>query len=95
MIILWLVAAEHDLEALTDYLTEDNPKTGLEIFNKIRQSVEKLKAYPFLGREGRVERTRELVIPNLPYIVVYSLTKNIRILAILHTSRKWPDYFDK
>jgi len=94
MIILWLVSAEHDLEALTEYITEDNPKTALQIFNKIRLSTEKLRSYPFLGREGRVERTRELTIPNLPFIVVYSITKEIRILAVFHTSRKWPNDFD-
>ena len=93
MKVLWLATAERDLGALTDYIAEDNPQTALQIFNTIRQSVEKLKTYPSLGREGRIERTRELVIPHLPYIVVYTITKEIRILAVLHTSRKWPDEF--
>ena len=94
MTILWLVSAEHDLEALVDYIAEDNPNTALQIFIKIRLSVEKLKVHPYLGREGRVKQTRELVLPNLPYIVVYSVTKGVRILALLHTSRKWPKEFD-
>jgi toxin ParE1/3/4 len=94
MTILWLVSAEHDLEAFTDYIAEDKSSTALEIFINIRLSVVKLKVHPYLGREGRVKQTRELVIPNLPYIVVYSVTKDIRILAVLHTSRKWPKEFD-
>ena len=94
MTILWLVSAEHDLEALTDYIAEDNPNTALQIFNKIRFSVEKLKIHPYLGRDGRVKHTRELIIPNLPFIVVYSISKEIRILAVFHTSRKWPKEFD-
>jgi addiction module RelE/StbE family toxin len=93
MIILWLSTAQRDLEALTDYIAEDSPQTALQIFNTIRRSVEKLKAYPQLGREGRVEKTRELIVPHLPYVIVYVITKEIRILAVLHTSRKWPDEF--
>lgn len=93
MKILWLSVAEDDLVALTDYTAEDNPKTALEIFYTIRSSVEKLASFPYAGREGRVKRTRELVIPNLPYIIVYTIVSEIRILAIFHTSRKWPTYF--
>ncbi len=93
MIILWLTSAQRDLEALTDYISEDNPSSALDVFNTIKKSIEKLKAYPFVGREGRVEMTRELIVPRLPYIVVYSVTKDIRILAVLHASRKWPSEF--
>ena len=93
MKILWLSAAEDDLVALTDYIAEDNPKTALEIFYTIRHTVEKLALYPYAGREGRVKRTRELVIPHLPYIIVYAVVSKIRILAIFHTSRKWPAIF--
>ena len=94
MTIRWLIAAERDLVDLSEYIVEDNPRTALQIFNKIRLSVEKLRTHPYLGREGRVKRTRELVIPNLPFIVVYSIANEIRILAVLHTSRKWPNEFD-
>ena len=93
MNILWLATAERDLNALVDYIATDNSKVALHIFATIRRTVEKLKTYPFLGREGRVERTRELVVPNLPFIVVYVVAREIRILAVLHTSRKWPTEF--
>ena len=90
MRIFWLARAECDLNALTDFILEDNPRTALRIFDIISNSVEKLETYPLLGREGRVEGTRELVIPHFPFIVVYAVTKEIRILAVLHTSRRWP-----
>jgi plasmid stabilization system protein ParE len=55
---------------------------------------EQLGTHPHIGRVGRVERTRELVIPKLPYIVAYTITaEDIRILAVVHTSRKWPESF--
>ena len=56
-------------------------------------SVLPLAIFSLAGREGRIESTRELVIPKFPYIVVYQTAKEIRILAVLHTSRKWPSIF--
>ena len=90
MKIIWLKTALVDLDALTDYIAENNPQTALHIDDTIQKSIEKLALYPLAGREGRVEKTRELIIPHLPYIVVYKAAKQIQILAVLHTSRKWP-----
>lgn len=45
-----------------------------------------------MGREGRVEGTRELVIDRSPYIAVYSiLGETVRILRVLHGAQKWPE----
>ena len=47
-----------------------------------------------MGRHGRIEGTRELVIPGLPYIIPYRVKNNvIEILRVLHAARKWPDGF--
>ena len=93
MKIIWLPSAQHDVDALIEYIVEDNPKIALQIFTSIKRAIEKLALFPLAGREGRVVRTRELVIPRLPYVVVYQAAKEIRILAIVHTSRKWPAIF--
>jgi toxin ParE1/3/4 len=94
MKIVWLATAERDLDALTDYIAEENPQAALRMYDTVRRSVDRLGSFPQIGRIGRVEQTRELVIPKLPYIVVYSIVpQEVRILAVLHTSRKWPDSF--
>jgi toxin ParE1/3/4 len=44
-----------------------------------------------MGRPGRIEGTRELVITGTPFIVTYRIRRNdLQILAVMHTSRKWP-----
>jgi toxin ParE1/3/4 len=45
---------------------------------------------PHRGRNGRAENTRELVIPRLPYLVVYQITDRVTILDILHGAQRWP-----
>jgi len=47
---------------------------------------------PGLGRPGRVEGTRELVVPRTPYIVAYTVIDDqVMILSVIHSSRRWPD----
>ena len=53
--------------------------------------VDLLSDVPEMGRAGRIPGTRELVIPRLPYILVYRLTTStVDILTILHASQRWP-----
>jgi toxin ParE1/3/4 len=60
----------------------------------IRIAIDRLAQHPNLGRAGRVEGTRELIISNAPYIVAYRVVEGqVRILAIIHTSRQWPRRF--
>ena len=96
MNIVWRAQAEDDLDALTDYIAIDNPRAALEVYDIIFTVVGRLSTFPNFGRTGRVKRTRELVISSLPYIVVYTIIgKNIQILAVFHTSRKWPKRFSE
>src|SRR5437764_1785820 len=47
----------------------DKPAAAPRVIERIRTAVERLQEFPFLGRPGRVEGTRELVIAGTPYIV--------------------------
>ena len=47
--------------------------------------------FPEIGRPGRIDGTRELIIQRTPYIVAYRIaTKSIRILRVLHGAQMWP-----
>src|SRR5215510_6310812 len=95
MKVVWLQQARADLDSIVDYLLERNSQAAVDIYEAIRQQVGKLADFPRIGRPGRVAGTRELVMAGLPYIVpYYTKGREVRILAILHTSRKWPDEFD-
>ncbi len=46
---------------------------------------------PYRGRYGRLDNTRELVIPRLPYVVIYRIPGDrIVILNIVHGAQRWP-----
>jgi toxin ParE1/3/4 len=44
--------------------------------------------FPYSGRRGSVEETYELVVPRLPYIVVYRVTERVEIVAIFHAAQQ-------
>ena len=92
MIIEWLPVARADLLEIFDYILEDNPRAAGTVLDRIEEAVEQLAEHPGIGRPGRVEHTRELVIAGLPYIVPYVARHDrIYVLRVLHGSMKWPD----
>jgi toxin ParE1/3/4 len=51
-----------------------------------------LDVMPSRGRVGRIPGTRELVVPGLPYIVLYEVADMaVQILHIYHGARNWPE----
>ena len=94
MDVVWRRSAVNDLEAIQQFIAEENPGAAARVYLRIRAATSRLADYPDLGRAGRVDRTRELVLGGLPYIVVYRIVdRQVRILAIVDTSRRWPRYF--
>ena len=86
--------ARLDLAEIHGHIAQENPQVARRIVSLIRKEVEKLLLNPGMGRSGRVEETRELVIGRYPFIVAYAVAENeIRVLAVVHTSRLWPELF--
>ena len=62
--------------------------------DKLARATGLLARNPAMGRPGRVPGTRELVIPNTPYILPYRVRANaVEILRVFPATRKWPTHF--
>jgi plasmid stabilization system protein ParE len=89
--VIWSGIARRHLKAIGDYYAQSDGSTANNVLNSIKAAADNLSRYPGAGRQGRVLTTRKLVLNDLPYIIIYQITdKDIRILAVFHTSRKWP-----
>jgi addiction module RelE/StbE family toxin len=88
MRIRWTRAAAEDLEKIKDYLTEHYPQFAQSTVVDLYEAIRSLKTSPRRGRLGREEGSRELVMPQLPYIVAYRIKDQaIEILHIHHGAR--------
>jgi len=88
----WSIFALEDREAIFDYIEADSPRAAISVDDRIETRVEGLAQFPEMGRPGRIEGTRELVISGTPYIAAYRIRGNtVRILRVLHGAQKWPD----
>lgn len=85
--------AINDLNAIYDYIAKDNLYAASKTITKITHTIELLETFPLIGRQGKIEGTRE-IMPCKPYIIVYQLSDddplNIKIERVLHASRQWP-----
>lgn len=85
MRIRWTPAAADDLEHLWGYLIANYPQFAAGTIRRIYDEVLSLASTPRLGRIGREEGTRELVISGLPYIAVYRVKDDaVEVLHIFH-----------
>ena len=95
MRIRWTTLAARALLAVQDYIARENPRAAFDVAQRIRITVDQLQDHPRMGRTGRVRGTYELVIHGIPYIVAYRIkSKEIQVLTVYHTSRKWPESFE-
>ena len=93
MKLLWSAEALAELEGIVSYIAADNANAALALGDAIVKAVETtLPENPLVGRPGRVEGTRELVV-HQSYIVVYEVTDTINLLPVRHSARLWPRDF--
>jgi toxin ParE1/3/4 len=97
MRVRWTDPAQSDLFETPDYIARHNPAAAERVERPLVSAVASLAQQPRRGRPGRIEGTRELVIPRLSYIVIYSIVERplrtageIAIMRVLHGARRWP-----
>jgi addiction module RelE/StbE family toxin len=81
--------AGRDLAEIYRYIASDNPAAAGRTLDRIERLAELLARVPFAGRRGRVSGTREMVVPDLPYIVVYRVRREaIEVVSVVHGARR-------
>src|SRR5258708_16347669 len=62
MQLRWTVEAADDLERIADYLFENTPGRAADLVTAIYDAPSVLTTFPYRGRRGKKEGTRELVL---------------------------------
>ena len=91
MRLRWTTPATQDLYNIIRHIQRDNPDAAAKVADTLYQGCSKLLDFPRQGRRGRIEGTRELVFPGLPYVAVYRIQDhNLEIVRIYHGAQDWP-----
>jgi len=90
--IEWTQQAARQLDQAHDYIALSNSEdVATRVTMRIINRVQQLERFPISGRAGRVRRTRELVVPDTPFIIAYAVAEDrIVILALYHGAQQWP-----
>jgi plasmid stabilization system protein ParE len=77
--------------AIHEYINERNPDAAARVGVSIREAAEVLRFFPYAGRVGRSPATREWVVRQLPYILVYEVNigdeNEVMILGVFHAAQ--------
>ncbi len=88
--LFWTPEAIQDREDIYDFIEQDNPAAALDLDELFSESASRLIDDPNCGRPGVVPGSRELVV-HKHYMLVYDVAgKQVRILNVVHTARRWP-----
>jgi addiction module RelE/StbE family toxin len=90
--VRWGAKAEKDRDEIVDYIAVDNPRAAHKMDELFSEAASNLAAFPRLGHVGKIPGTREL-IPHESYRLVYEVddaTETVRVIALVHTARRWP-----
>lgn len=91
MKVVWSRRAVQHLVALRMHIAKDSEQSAAIVAARILDSIDLLQTQPEMGRPGRVLGTRELVIPDTPYIIPYRIRhQRLELLAVFHGRQKWP-----
>lgn len=97
MSVRWTERALADLDSIFDAVAADRPNAARRLIRLLLSQGAALRAHPRRGRPGRLPETRELVVPGLPYVIVYALKASLTevapeatILRVIHGAMRWP-----
>jgi plasmid stabilization system protein ParE len=91
--VVWTQSARLSLEDILGYIAKDSPAAASRVLDRILEKAESLDT---LSKRGRV--VSELARPNVREVLVYSyrvlyeVTSEVRILALVHGARDFESW---
>jgi plasmid stabilization system protein ParE len=77
--------------ALREHIAKDSDRNAAAVAGRILEAVDLLQTHPEIGRPGRLVGTRELVVPDTPYVIPYRVRlERLQPIAVFHGRQKWP-----
>ncbi|RFB82244.1 addiction module toxin RelE [Rhizobium leguminosarum bv. trifolii] len=93
MKLVWRAKAQSDRKEAIQFIADQNVVAAISQLDEIERQTDLLIDQPEIGRPGRINGTRELVISRTSFVVIYRIRQNVsqvEILRLLHGAQQWP-----
>lgn len=76
--------------ARNHYIAErEDANSAARLYMRFEEVTTLVGRFPYLGREGRLRGTRELMVSGTPYVFIYRVERSVvTILDIQHSGRR-------
>ncbi len=97
--LVYAAQADKDLQAIYDFIAEDNPDRAGGFLREMEQQILRLREFPYIGVESRHEELKALGIRVLPYsgyLIFYiakDKDKTVNIVRVLNGSINYSRLF--
>lgn len=79
------------LSEVLEYYESQQNGLGTRFLCAYDHQIDRLRDMPNIGRTGRVFGTRELIMQEFPFLIVYRVRKDyLEIIRLIHQSMKYP-----
>ncbi len=91
MKVVWSRRAIRHLASLRKDIARDSEQNASLVALRILSAIDLLQTHPEMGRPGRVLGTRELVVPDTPFLIPYRVRQGrLELIAVFHGRQRWP-----
>ena len=97
--LIYANEADSDLQAIYDYIAQDNPERASSYLGEIEQQILHLQEFPNIGSESKYPELKVQGIRILPfedYLAFYTIdekAKSVNIIRVLHGSVNYKRLF--
>ncbi|MGI9145998.1 MAG: type II toxin-antitoxin system RelE/ParE family toxin [Chloroflexota bacterium] len=98
MRVQWSLRARSELRAQRLYIAREQPAAALRLARRVVAAVDRLGAYPYLGRAATWTARRglrELPVARTPFVVVYAVDEEhdlVVVLSVIHGAQRRRDF---
>ncbi len=79
------------LSEVLEYYESQQKGLGGRFMSYYDAQIERIRDMPKIGRVGRAFGTRELVMQDFPFLIVYRVRKEyLEIINLIHQAKKYP-----
>lgn len=91
MKVIWSRRAIRHLVYVRKHIEKNSEQNAALVAKRILTAVDLLRTHPAMGRPGRVVGTRELIVPDTPFIIPYRVRRErLELIAVFHGRQSWP-----